>query len=187
MSAHPYWYLINPATNVASGTYSLWHGELFGIQTISGAQSNFLAWVDEGALRFHIARVSDDGSSAPLTASMHFYRDEHVSAANAMGGLAVAGAISVDGKPDRRRIVNEYRGPSDLARDAAIFGMGQTAGGSVLVIQAGDCDGCISAQWFYDDLSTDGVSFTLLTGFVPGPNTWFETAEFLDGTMAVRR
>jgi hypothetical protein len=185
---HPSWTLIDANNGSDRAIYGLYHGELYAGSTVSGAESHFLSYVDEGAFHFDISGVADNGASRKLSASMHLYADEHVAAMDPRGELlAVAGAISVDGQPNRRRLMNQSFGPVDLDRDAAIFGMGVNGASQILVIQAGGCDGCISGQWFNVDLSAATGSFTLVIGFVPGPSTWFETAQLIGTGLAVRR
>jgi hypothetical protein len=76
----------------------------------------------------------------------------------------------------------------DLASKGTVFGLGTDASNNSIVITNGG-SGSISAEWFgaLDGRSFSGGAFTLLDSFVPGPNTWFETAPLIDGGVAVRR
>jgi len=76
----------------------------------------------------------------------------------------------------------------DLASKGTVFGLGTDAPGNPIVITNGG-SGKISAEWLsaLDGRSLSNGAFTLLESFVPGPNTWFETAPLIDGGAAVRR
>ncbi len=192
MAAHPSWTFFDASTGSGGATYGLWHGDLTPQPVLTGGDSYFYSYVDEGALHFHLAGVSPvDGSSRAVTPSLRLYLDEHVVAADPSSGILVAGAIAEDnsGLPNRRRVLTNRGtfGPRDLERDAPVFGLGVDLAFHVLVIQAGDCSGCVSGQWFDGDGTPATGSFTLLTGFTPGANTWFETAPLLGGGLAVRR
>jgi len=192
MAAHPMWFLIDARTGNNLGTYGVFHGDLWPApQTTNTFGNDFFSYVDEGAFNFHFASVSGtDGSSRASTPSFHLYADEHANAGDPNGGEITAGAIALpDGRPNRRRVMTQQPrvGPRDLPRDAPVFGLGADLDFRILVIQPGDCSGCIAGQWFDGDRNTMGGSFTLLTGFVPGPSTWFETAPLIGGGLAIRR
>jgi hypothetical protein len=77
-------------------------------------------------------------------------------------------------------------GPKPLGSRATVFGQAVDPNGRALVILDGG-PGTISAIWFNTDGTPATEVFTILTGFQPGPNTWFEASPLLDGSMAVRR
>jgi hypothetical protein len=193
MAAHPSWTFIDSSTGTDRATYGVWHGDLWPVPYSPGIGSDFYGYVDEGAQNFHLAGVSaSNGSSHATTPSMHLYADEHVDATDPNGGMVVVGAIALpDGayQPNRRRVMTQQPrvGPRDLPRDVPVFGVGADLEFRILVIQAGDCSGCISGQWFDGDRQPMGDGFTLLTGFAPGPSTWFETAPLIGGGLAIRR
>ena len=189
MASHPAWVFINTQTGMEQSAYSVWHGDIFA-QPLSPA-APFYGYVDEGAQRFHLAGIDDaTGASRAVTPSLQLYADEPIwDAGDPSGGMVLAGPIALDGQPNRRRVMTSRGtfGPRDLARDAPIFGIGVDLAFHTLVIQAGDCGGCVSAQWFDGDGQSPTGSFTLITGFVPGHSTWFETAPLIGGGLAVRR
>ena len=191
LAAHPSWTFIDASKGSDMATYGVWHGDLWPAP--NGLTSDFFGYVDEGAQNFHLAGVSaSNGASLATTPSMHLYADEHFDAPDPNGGMIVAGAIALPPgayQPNRRRFVTQQPrvGPRDLPRDAPIFGVGADLQFRILVIQAGDCSGCISGQWFDGDRQPLGDGFTLLTGFTPGQSTWFETAPLIGGGLAIRR
>lgn len=189
MAAHPNWDFIDTQNNTETTAYKAWSGDLFS-QPAGPAAPDY-GYVDEGAMHFHLGAVDDrSGRSAAVTPSMLLYANEHWDVGDPSGGLIFAGAIrDPAGRPDRRRIMSA-RGTfvlHDLDRDAPIFGLGVDLNFHTLVIQAGDCAGCVTAQWIAGDGNAMTAPFTLLTGFVPGGQTWFETAPLIGGGLAVRR
>jgi hypothetical protein len=81
-------------------------------------------------------------------------------------------------------------GPKTLASSGTVFGLGVDLLGRSLVITDGVprfAGGTISAQWFDKDGSALTAEFVLLTGFSPGPSTWFETTALIGGGLLVRR
>src|SRR6267378_4131180 len=76
----------------------------------------------------------------------------------------------------------------DLASKATVFGLGADALNNAIVISNGG-SGSISAEWFGapDGRSLSAGAFTLIDSFVPGANTWFETAPLIGGGVAIRR
>jgi len=76
----------------------------------------------------------------------------------------------------------------DLASKGTVFGLGADALNNAIVISNGG-SGSISAEWFgaLDGRSLSAGAFTLIDSFVPGANTWFETAPLIGGGVAIRR
>ena len=191
MAAHPSWFFIDASTGNNRSTYSVWHGDLWPVPGDLNNRDVFYGYVDEGAQNFHLSAIDpSNGAVSATTPSFHLYSDEHAQAGDPRGGMFIAGAIQLpDGRPNRRRVMTQQPrvGPRDLPRDAPVFGLGGDLNFKILVIQAGDCDGCIDGQWFDGDRQPIGDPFRLLNGFVPGQNTWFETAPIIGGGVAIRR
>jgi hypothetical protein len=112
------------------------------------------------------------------------------------GGIFVAGPMAGTSRdPQQLQIVSQdagtsVRGSSQLASAGSVFGLGADLGGNALVIGDGTGrfgGGVISAQWFDRFARALTGEFVLLTSFVPGPSTWFETAPLIGGGLAVRR
>jgi len=81
-------------------------------------------------------------------------------------------------------------GPKPLASSGAVFGLGVDVLGRSLVITDGAPKlggGNITAQWFDKDGTAMTGEFVLLTGFVAGQATWFETSPLVGGGLMVRR
>jgi hypothetical protein len=113
------------------------------------------------------------------------------------GGVVYAGDFNAQdddfGKPPRHQacFLNQdasTRWCKDLASKGTVFGLGADASNNPIVISNGG-SGSITAEWFgaLDGKSLSGGAFTLLDSFVPGPNTWFETAPLIGGGVAIRR
>ena len=81
-------------------------------------------------------------------------------------------------------------GPQRLASPGAVFGAGVDLPGRSIVITDGSAKfgaGAISAQWFDKDGTPMTGEFVLVTGFVSGASTWFETSPLIGGGVEVRR
>lgn len=81
-------------------------------------------------------------------------------------------------------------GPQPLASSGAVFGAGVDVLGRALVVTGGSAPfgaGSITAQWFDRNGTPLTGEFVLVTGFVPGSSTWFETSPLLGGGVEVRR
>jgi hypothetical protein len=108
------------------------------------------------------------------------------------GGIALAGNFNHFNLPPRPQVFMEdqsafFSWGHDLASHGPVFGLGVDALNRTLVITGGASAGVITAQWFDARGTPLTGEFTLLTGFVPGPNTWFEAAPLVGGGLAVRR
>ena len=81
-------------------------------------------------------------------------------------------------------------GPKALASSGTVFGLGVDSVGRSLIITDGAPAfgaGNISAQWFDRDGAALTGEFVLLSAFVPGPSTWFETSPLIGSGLLVRR
>jgi hypothetical protein len=81
-------------------------------------------------------------------------------------------------------------GPKPLASSGAVFGSGVDMLSRSLVITGGSAKfggGAITGQWFDTDGRVMTGEFLLLSGFVPGSSTWFETSPLIGGGLVVRR
>lgn len=186
---HPNWTLVS-TVGTATGTYGAWEGTLFG------QPAGFAAWTYVSGSLYAASHVDQTGHSTVGTEAQ-LYGSEMVTAEYPEGGFVVAGQLlGPGGEPNRRRIqIFDTNGMSrflsPLASDSAIFGLGVDNRGNTLVIQAGpaSCGGCVLGQWFGRPGTAPfvGPSFTLLSSFVPGASTWFETGELMNGGLAIRR
>lgn len=71
-----------------------------------------------------------------------------------------------------------------------MFGAGVDTAHRSLIITDGTARfgaGSISAQWFDRDGTALTKEFLLLSGFVPGPSTWFETSPLIGSGLMIRR
>ena len=121
------------------------------------------------------------------------------SAAGPTGTFVVAGdlATKVGGTPQHAAAMfngsGPFRvrwGPNALASRGEVFGVGVDQMDRALVITNGGAKfgaGAISAQWFESDGSPLTGEFVLLSSFVPGESTWFETTALIGGGLLVRR
>jgi len=108
------------------------------------------------------------------------------------GGVLIAGKFSwITDTPSKRQAW--MFGPDlnvlwaqDLASRGAIFGTGCDPDNRCLIISNGG-GGAISAQWLDANGAALTGEFTLLDSFQAGPSTWFETAPWIGGGLAVRR
>lgn len=114
-----------------------------------------------------------------------------------LGGILYAGDFNAQDqdfqKPARHQacFLNSdltVRWCRNLAGKGTVVGVGTDAAGNSIVITDGG-SGNISAEWH---MAVDGAlpsrgAFLVLTGFVPGPDTWFETAPLIGGGVALRR
>src|SRR6267143_3809477 len=113
----------------------------------------------------------------------------------APGGVLYAGDFNAQDqdfrKPPRHQacFLNQdlsIRWCKDLASKGPVVGLGTDAAGNAIVISNG-ASGEIRAEWFCAIGGGSNGAFTLLDSFVPGANTWFETAPLLESGVAVRR
>jgi len=166
---------------------------------ISPLPDGFLYWALSSfrgtAAVWSMSAIDDSGRARAASTFAIDSPGEQVFAADVNGGMVAAGSIVAYQQPKQRRVMmfdpaGAVRwGPFTLPADGAIFGLGVSLDRRVLVIQDGiaRCGaGCVVAQWFDAPGAASGA-FTLLTGFSPGPATWFETAPLIGGGLAVRR
>ena len=123
-----------------------------------------------------------------------------VSASDVSGGVLLAGDIAY-GSPYDTSVPYQHRAQmwtgggqafslrwnQPLASPGPVFGAGVDALGRSLVITGGATSGTITAQWFDGTGSALTGEFTLVTGFVPQAQTWFETSSLIGGGLEVRR
>jgi len=124
-------------------------------------------------------------------------------AGNPNGGLLLAGDLTQFGigqtTPPYQHAAMMFRvlpsdapawGPQTLASAGAVFGAGVDLLGRSIVITDGGAkfgSGAISAQWFDKDGTPLTGEFVLVTAFVSGASTWFETSPLIGGGVGVRR
>lgn len=81
-------------------------------------------------------------------------------------------------------------GPKALASSGTVLGLGVDLAGRSLIITDGAPRfgaGAISGQWFDADGTDLTGEFALISGFVPGAATWFETSPLIGSGLLVRR
>jgi hypothetical protein len=127
-----------------------------------------------------------------FVSSGQFIVGSRVFAGTPVGAAAIAGNFNLSGFPPRPQLF--VLGPNgtflrcahDLASAGTVFGLGGDAQGRILVITDGGA-GRIAAQWFDQNCTPNTGEFTLIPQFVPGPDTFFDTAPLIGGGVAVRR
>jgi hypothetical protein len=106
-------------------------------------------------------------------------------------GVLVAGKFNWLGSPPRRQAwffdSTDLSWGRDLASNGAVFGLGTDVQNRALVVTDGAREGDVNAQWFDANGTALTGEFTLLSGFQPGRNTWFEIAPLIGGGVAIRR
>ncbi len=125
------------------------------------------------------------------------------SAGDPAGGVLLAGDLSSDPYTTSPAYQHEavmfsggggpFRvkwGPQLLASSGTVFGAGVDILGRSIVITDGGAQfgsGAISAQWFDMNGTPLTGEFVLVTGFVAGIATWFESSPLIGGGVEVRR
>ena len=143
--------------------------------------------------------MNDSGQSGATSAVLQ-QSGTAVFATDPNGGYAIAGPMAANDAgpspwPNQIALANPSGvlryGPRPLGSSGPVFGLGLDQSSRALVIQGGATaacgSGCITGQWFGQDGAALTEPFTLLTGFVAGPSTWFQTAPLIGGGLAVRR
>jgi len=186
---------------------------LFFVDENSGRERTFAGFLGSPGAREVILQQPDGfivvGMSPGFLYAQHFDRaGRAVSVSNPMVGVPAVKEAPIGGvlyAGDFRAHDNDWSKPpihqacflnpdvsirwcKDLASKGIVFGLGTDGGSNSIVISNGG-SGKISAEWLsaFDGRSLSKGAFTLLDSFVPGPNTWFETAPLIDGGVAVRR
>ena len=144
-------------------------------------------------------KLFDFGPTGDLLDSSSTFRSQNIASAPGLfDDLVVAGDFAVSDTGPFEHAVRTYgthpalssHADQSLASPGAVFGVGLNQEQMVLVITDGGPtfgSGHISAQWFAFDGTPVTGEFVLLSKFVAGPSTWFETAPLLSGGFAVRR
>lgn len=164
------------------------------------------SWGDRGHLDPLSGKVlminNFDASGTMLGGSntLLYYNLKIAGAAESREGTLLAGDISTSSSGPMRHAAIMYTsgggypavrwGPSPLASAGEVFGLGTDLLGRSLIITDGSARygaGTISAQWFGPDGVPLTDDFVLLSGFVPGSPTWFETSALVGSGVMVRR
>jgi hypothetical protein len=143
--------------------------------------------------------VSFDSSGNPA-GNTTFWAKNVGAAEDPAGGALFAGDISLSSSGPYSHSAVMFKGggatpsvrwgPKPLASNGTVFGLGVDVLGRSLVITDGAPKlggGNITAQWFDKDGTALTGEFVLLTGFVAGQSTWFETSPLVGGGVMVRR
>lgn len=189
-SDHPSFTLLSPA-GATQGSLSLWHGSL---------------WPQPAGF------IADSGSSTEQTVAVTAF-DEHGHALSGtpvqgagiytpdlLGGLLLTGQFALGNEPPQpasglalfmfNTDASVRYGPIPLGASASLFGAGIDLFDRALVIFDGSGlfgAGAVGAAWFDTSGAPLTGPFRLLSGFVAGTSTWFETSPLLGGGIAVRR
>lgn len=188
--SHPAYTLLTPA-GLPKGGIALWHGEAWPIPSGFIAYSGSSTQQMVGVTAFDDSAQSVGGSSVNGSAI-------HVPDPN--GGLFAVGRFNPGGGPSvppAHPVVEMFNadasvryGPLALGTDATVFGAGVDLLGRTVVIVDGSATfgaGSFAAIWFAANGTPMTGLFQVLSGFVAGPSTWFETSPLLGSGLALRR
>jgi hypothetical protein len=185
-TGHPEWKFLSPSGSVL-GQFAVRTGDLF-----PDLFGGFIGYGgDSGHQVVSVAVVDDSGS---ITGSTEIV-GQGFEVPDPNGGLFLVGAFttSFEAPPPPRRVAYKVDragklryGPVPFSSNAAIFGGGVDVNGRAVVILDGGA-GKIDAIWLDEDGKQVTTNFTVLTGFQPGPSTWFETSQLIGGGLALRR
>jgi hypothetical protein len=152
----------------------------------------------------HGQMIADFDSSGSATGHAYFanYSGQPLlaAAANPNGGVLLAGDLGSAPPGAKLHAAVMYQGgggkgqvswgPAGLASSGTVLGVGVDTRGKSLIItdgMRGFGDGAISAQWFDEHGTAITYEFLLLSDFVPGASTWFETSPLIGGGLVVSR
>lgn len=193
----PQWTILSPSGQQV-GSFGFWSGDAWptrwkaglspgGFIGYGGSSTQQMVVVEsffESGVPYGAARVNGSAAFAP----------------DPNGGLFAVGRFNTGSGPslpppdDKAEMFGsgaEVRwGPVTLGTDAAVFGLGVDLLGRAVVILDGAAQfgaGSIAAVWFdANGVPATGI-FQILSGFQPGPSTWFETSPLIGGGLALRR
>src|SRR3954470_3565059 len=169
--------------NGANGSFGTW------LPQPDGFVGYFNSGPSSGPYYFQLEAWNSDGKLQKTTSSMQGNPGVTIAAG---GGVIAAGTFTfTPGSPGKTQAA--LFGPDlstkwthDLASKGTVFGIGCDATNRCLVMTDGG-PGTISAQWFDANGTAATGEFVILRGFQPGLSTWFETAPWIGGGVAVRR
>lgn len=164
--------------------------------------AGIVVWGDPGHMYPYnpAIKLTAFGAGGSALGDKVFSAEQVGAAADPAGGLLLAGDLGAGQQSPRVHSATMYNvgnaqpsvrwGPKSLSSSGAVFGAGVDLDGRSLVITgggAGFVGGTITGQWFDRNGSFSTGEFALITGFTPGPSTWFEADPLVGGGLVVRR